>query len=148
MLKKEITYTDYDGNERTETHYFNLSKAEMLDMELFTEGGYANMLERVMKENDQVALIKLFKELVMKSYGKKSDDGRRFMKSQEILDDFMQSEAFSVFYMELATSSEAAAEFANGIMPADLRAEVEKIAPEGVTDLKTLAALKLGKEEA
>lgn len=148
MLKKEITYTDYNGNERTETHYFNLSKAEMLDMELFTEGGYVNMLERVIKENDQIAIIKIFKELVMKSYGKKSEDGRRFVKSQELLDEFMQSEAFSEFYMELATDSNAAAEFANGIMPADLRDQVEKVAPDGVTDLKTLAALKLGKEEA
>ena len=148
MLKKEITYTDYNGVERTETHYFNLSKAELLDMELFTEGGYVNMLERVVKENDQIAIIKIFKELVMKSYGKKSEDGRRFVKSQELLDEFMQSEAFSEFYMELATNSNAAAEFANGIMPADLRDQVEKVAPDGVTDLKTLAALKLGKEEA
>lgn len=148
MLKKEITYTDYNGVERTETHYFNLSKAELLDMELFTEGGYVNMLERVVKENDQIAIIKIFKELVMKSYGKKSEDGRRFVKSQELLDEFMQSEAFSEFYMELATDSNAAAEFANGIMPADLRDQVEKVAPDGVTDLKTLAALKLGKEEA
>lgn len=148
MLKKEITYTDYNGVERTETHYFNLSKAELLDMELFTEGGYVNMLERVVKENDQIAIIKLFKELVMKSYGKKSEDGRRFVKSQELLDEFVQSEAFSEFYMELATDANAASEFANGIMPADLREQVEKVAPEGVTDLKTLAALKLGKEEA
>lgn len=147
MLKKEITYIDYNGNERTEEYYFNLSKAELLDMELFTEGGYVNMLERVIKENNQVEIIKLFKELVMKSYGKKSDDGRRFVKSQEILDEFMQTEGFSEFYMELATDAEAAAEFANGIMPASIRAEVEKAAPEGVTDLKALAALKLGKEQ-
>lgn len=146
MLKKVITYTDYDGNERTETHYFNLSKAEMLDMELFTAGGYSNMLQRVIEEKNQVEIVKIFKELVLKSYGVKSDDGKRFMKSEEITKAFTETEAFTELYMELATDSEAAAAFANGIMPKDIQAEVKSKLPEGPMDIKDLAKLKLGKE--
>ena len=146
MLKKVITYTDYDGNERTETHYFNLSKAEMLDMELFTVGGYSNMLQRVIEEQDQIEIVKIFKELVLKSYGIKSDDGKRFMKSEEITKAFTETEAFTELYMELATDSEAAAAFANGIMPKDIQAEVREKLPDGPMDIKDLAKLKLGKE--
>lgn len=146
MLKKVITYTDYDGNERTETHYFNLSKAEMLDMELFTAGGYSNMLQRVIEEKNQIEIVKIFKELVLKSYGIKSEDGKRFMKSEEITKAFTETEAFTELYMELATDSEAAAAFANGIMPKDIQAEVREKLPDGPMDIKDLAKLKLGKE--
>lgn len=146
MIKKVITYTDYDGNERTETHYFNLSKAEMLDMELFTAGGYSNMLQRAIEERDQIELIKIFRELVLKSYGIKSDDGKRFMKSEEITRAFTETEAFTELYMELATDSEAAAAFANGIMPKDMQKLVEEKFPDGVADIKELAKIKLGKK--
>jgi len=146
MLKKVITYTDYDGNERTETHYFNLSKAEMLDMELFTAGGYSNMLQRVIEEKNQIEIVKIFKELVLKSYGIKSEDGKRFMKSEEITKAFTETEAFTELYMELATDSEAAAAFANGIMPKDIQAEVREKLPDGPMDIRDLAKLKLGKE--
>ena len=146
MLKKVITYTDYDGNERTETHYFNLSKAELLDMEMFTAGGFSNMLERVIEEKDQVEIVKIFKELVLKSYGIKSDDGKRFMKSDEITRAFTETEAFTELYMELATDSEAAAAFANGIMPKDIQQQVKEKFPEGPVDIKDLAKAKLGKE--
>lgn len=146
MIKKVITYTDYDGNERTETHYFNLSKAEMLDMELFTAGGYSNMLKRAIDEQDQVELIKLFREIVLKSYGIKSDDGKRFMKSDEITRAFTETEAFTELYMELATDSEAAAAFANGIMPKDMQDAVKENFPDGPVDIKELAKIKLGKE--
>lgn len=146
MLKKVITYTDYDGNERTETHYFNLSKAEMLDMELFTAGGYSNMLQRVIEEQDQIEIVKIFKELVLKSYGIKSDDGKRFMKSEEITKAFTETEAFTELYMELATDSDAAAAFANGIMPKDIQDDLKDKLPEGPVDIKDLAKMKLGKE--
>ena len=146
MLKKVITYTDYDGNERTETHYFNLSKAEMLDMELFTAGGYSNMLQRVIEEQDQIEIVKIFKELVLKSYGIKSDDGKRFMKSEEITKAFTETEAFTELYMELATDSDAAAAFANGIMPKDVQNDLKDKLPEGPVDIKDLAKMKLGKE--
>ena len=146
MLKKVITYTDYDGNERTETHYFNLSKAELLDMEMFTVGGYTSMLERVIEERDQVELVKLFREIVLKSYGIKSDDGKRFMKSEEITRAFTETEAFTELYMELATNSEAAAAFVNGIMPKDIQQQIKEEFPDGAVDIKDLAKAKLGKE--
>lgn len=152
MLEKKITYTDYNGVERTETHYFNLSKAEILDMELFTEGGFVNMLERLVEEQNQIELVKLFKELVLKSYGVKSDDGRRFIKSDEQTKAFTETEAFSQLYLTLAQDSEAASEFAIAIMPRDLQPKdgAVKSAAEGLTmgqpvDIRALAADKLGK---
>jgi hypothetical protein len=117
MLKKTITYTDYNGVVRTEDHYFNLSKAEIVDMENATPGGYSAMLQGIVDAKDQPALIKHFKELVLKAYGIKSPDGRRFIKSQAIREEFEQTEAFVELYMELVTNDKAAAEFTNGIIP-------------------------------
>lgn len=117
MLKKTIRYTDYNGVERVEDFYFNLSKAEIVDMENTTPGGYSAMLQGIVDAKDQPALIKHFKELVLKAYGIKSPDGRRFIKSQEIREEFEQTEAFVELYMELVSDDEAAAEFTNGIIP-------------------------------
>lgn len=117
MLKKTITYTDYDGVERTEDFYFNLSKAEIAEMELSTAGGLDKTINRIVAEQDGKRIIALFKDLVLKSYGKKSDDGRRFIKSQELRDEFSQTEAYSDLFMELATDADAAAAFVNGIVP-------------------------------
>ena len=117
MLKKTITYTDYDGVERTEDFYFNLSKAEIAEMELSTAGGLDKTINRIVAEQDGKRIIGLFKDLVLKSYGKKSDDGRRFIKSQELRDEFSQTEAYSDLFMELATDADAAAAFVNGIVP-------------------------------
>lgn len=117
MLKKTIVYTDYNGNERKEDFYFNLSKAEAVEMQLGTTGGLSKMIENIIAAQDTPALIKIFKELVLKSYGKKSDDGRRFIKSPEIAEEFSQTEAYSILFMELATDDVAAAEFVNGITP-------------------------------
>ena len=120
MLKKTITYTDYNGNERTEDFYFNLSKAEVMEMELSTTGGLAEMIKRVVATQDQPAIIKIFKDLILKAYGVKSADGKRFIKSAEISEEFSQTEAYSNMFMELATDDKMAAEFVNGIVPADL----------------------------
>lgn len=117
MLKKTITYTDYDGVQRTEDFYFNLSKAEIAEMELSTAGGLDKTINRIVAEQDGARIIALFKDLVLKSYGKKSDDGRRFIKNQELRDDFAQTEAYSDLFMELATDADAAAAFVNGIVP-------------------------------
>lgn len=117
MLKKTITFTDYDGNQRTEDFYFNLSKAEIAEMELTTAGGLEKMINRIVSEQDGQRIISLFKDLVLKSYGKKSDDGRRFIKNQELREEFSQTEAYSELFMELATDSDAAAAFVNGIVP-------------------------------
>ena len=123
MLKKSITYTDYNGTERTETFYFNISKAELMEMELGTTGGYAEMLQRIVDTQDAPSLIKIFKDLIFKAYGIKSPDGKRFIKSKELSEEFAQTEAYTVLFMELATNAEAGAEFVNGILPQDLVAQ-------------------------
>ena len=125
MLKKTLTYTDYNGVERTEDFYFNLNKAEILEMELGIKGGLAEMIQEVVAAQDAPAIIKIFKDLVLMSYGKKAPDGKRFIKNQELRDEFVQTEAYSILFMELATDADAAAKFVNGIMPGDL---VEKAA--------------------
>ena len=117
MLKKTITYEDYDGNKRTEDFYFNLSKAEILEMEMGVSGGMTQMLDRIIAEQDSEKIIKTFKEIILKAYGEKSPDGKRFIKSEELSTAFSQTEAFSQLFMELATDADAAAKFMNGIIP-------------------------------
>lgn len=121
MLKKTFTYTDYNGVERTEDHYFNLSKAEVMEMEMGTTGGLAEMIKKIVAAKDAPSIIKIFKDLILKAYGVKSDDGKRFIKSEEISAAFSQTEAYSQLFMELATDADKGAEFVNGIMPSDLR---------------------------
>lgn len=118
MLKKTITYTDYNGTERTEDYYFNLTQTEIMEMEIGTTGGLAEMIERIVNAKDAPAIMRVFKELILKAHGVKSDDGKRFMKSEEISTAFSQTEAYSILFMELATDEKAAAEFVNGIVPA------------------------------
>lgn len=120
MLKKTITYNDYNGTERTEDFYFNLSKAEIMEMEMGTTGGLAEMIQRIVAAQDVPAIIKIFKDLVLKAYGVKSADGKRFIKSEELSTEFSQTEAYSILFMELATDADAAAKFINGIVPADV----------------------------
>ena len=126
MFKKTMTYTDWNGVERTEDVYFNLSKAEILEMQLTTEGGFDKMLERMIKAKDTIALVKLYKQLILKAYGKKSEDGRRFEKSEEITREFIESPLYSDIYMELTLDDEKAQEFVRGIMPADLSKQVDE----------------------
>lgn len=118
MLKKTIKYTDYDSKEREEDFYFNLNKAELTEMEFSQDGGLTGLIERVVKEQDNKEIIKIFKDLVLRAYGIKSDDGRRFIKNDEVRDSFAQTEAYSELFMELATDADAAAAFVNGITPA------------------------------
>ena len=124
MLKKIITYTDYNGVERTEPFYFNLSKAELMEMELGVTGGMTEMLDKIIAAKDAPSLMKTFKEMIMKSYGVKSDDGKRLIKSEELSIAFTQTEAYSVLFMELITDDKAAADFVNGIIPNEIQAEV------------------------
>ena len=126
MLKETIKFVDFDGNEREEDFYFNLTKAELLQMELSVKGGFHTYVERIFKAQDTTELIRVFKELLDRSYGIKSDDGRRFIKSEEVLADFKQTEAYSELFMKLATDAEMASRFVNGIFPASLQAEVDK----------------------
>jgi hypothetical protein len=124
MIAKTITYIDYNDVERTEKFYFNLSKAEVMEMEMSTSGGLAEMIQRVVAAQDQPAIIKIFKDLILKAYGVKSPDGRKFVKSEELSLDFAQTEAYSQLFMELATDAEKAAEFVNGIVPADMAKQI------------------------
>lgn len=120
MLKKTIAYEDYNGVNRKEDYYFNLSKAEVMEMEMGTTGGMAEMIRRIVAAQDTPTLISIFKDLILKSYGEKSMDGKRFIKSKELSEAFSQTEAYSILFMELATDAGAASDFVNGIMPADL----------------------------
>lgn len=120
MIKKTITYKDYNGDERTETFMFNLTKAEILEMELTTIGGLEQLVNKIIETQDTKSLVKIFKELLCKSYGEKSPDGRRFIKSDELTKAFTETEAYSVLFMELATDSKAAADFVNGVIPDDI----------------------------
>lgn len=138
MFKKTMTYTDWDGVERTEDVYFNLSKAEILEMQLTTEGGVDKMIQRMVKAKDTVSLVKLYKELILKAYGRKSADGRRFEKSEEISREFTETPMFSDLYMELSTNDQAASDFIMGIMPRDLEAEVKKAMANPNNQLKVV----------
>lgn len=120
MIKKTITYEDYNGVTRTEDFYFNLSKAEVMEMEMSTAGGLAEKIQAIIAAQDSTEIVKVFKELILKSYGQKSADGRRFMKSQELRDDFEQTEAYSSLFMELSSDAKAAANFVNGITPSSM----------------------------
>lgn len=126
MYSKKITYVDYNGVERKETFYFNLSKAELLEMEMGTNGGYENFLKRIIETKDQAKLTQIFKEIILRSYGIKSDDGKRFIKNPMIVEEFTQTEAYSELFTELATNTESATAFINGIMPQALIAELNK----------------------
>ena len=117
MLPITKKYIDFNGVEREETFYFNLTKAELAEWELGVTGGLSKMVEKITAAKDVPALAKLFKELVLKAYGVKSDDGRRFIKSNELTTEFTQTQAYSDIYMELAQDDQKAAAFVNGIIP-------------------------------
>lgn len=117
MIKKTLTYTDFDGNERTEDFYFNLTQAEITEMEMSFNGGLIKTIEKIVSEQNAKAIIEIFKDLVLKAYGEKSLDGRRFVKNDEVKEAFSQTQAYSDLFMELATDADAAAKFVNGIVP-------------------------------
>lgn len=121
MLKKTIKYTDYNGTEREEVFCFNLTKAELMEMEMSTTGGLAEMIQSIVQTQDAPAIIKVFKDLILKAYGEKSPDGKKFVKVNDVgvplSIGFSQTEAYSQLFMELATDADKAAEFVNGIMP-------------------------------
>ena len=139
MLKKTITYTDFNGDQQTEDFYFNLSKSEIAEMELSTEGGLHAHLERIVASQNGGEIIKQFKEIIAAACGRRSEDGKRFVKSQEIRDDFFSSPAYDVLFIELLTDADKGAEFINGLLPQDLEGPVapnlEKSQPiEGETN--------------
>ena len=126
MFKKTITYTDYDGNERTEDFRFNLSKAEYVMVENSVIGGMSKEIERAMAMQNGPRILEIFKDLVDRSYGVKTADGRRFMKSPELLQEFRETEAYVNLFMELVTDPEAGKAFLRGVSPSDMIAELDK----------------------
>ena len=128
MVVKKIKYTDFNGVEREEEFMFNLTEAEITEMELTTDGGLSDSIKKIISAQDTPEIIKTFKMLLLKSYGEKSADGRRFIKSEELTEAFTQTNAYSQLFMELATDDKAAIAFINGIIPDSMR---ERVAENG-----------------
>lgn len=121
MLVKTITYTDFNGNPRTEEFYFNLTKAEVVDWVTTTEGyTYDDALREMVRKNNTKGIMQALREIIYTAYGEKSPDGRRFIKTEEVKSNFMDTEAYSVLFMELLSDSKAALDFCTGIMPKDM----------------------------
>lgn len=128
MIKWPITYTDFEGNQKTEEHRFALNRSELMEMNFSSSGGMQNMLQRIIDTNDTKKMIEIFKEFIMKSYGELSDDGRYFVKVKDghrLADDFSQTAAYDELFMQLATDSEKAADFINGIIPKEMQNQLE-----------------------
>lgn len=124
MLKKTIKYTDYNGNEREEDFYFNLNKSELTEMEYSSNGGLSTMLKRLVQEQNGSELIKILKEIILKAYGEKSDDGKHFRKSEEISKSFSETEAYNSLFMDVVSSPESAIEFIRGLLPNEVREQL------------------------
>lgn len=126
MLKRDITYETFDGEKITETFYFNMSKAELIELEVEFDEGLAKMLQNIIKTKNNKEIIRIFKRIILLSYGKKSEDGKRFIKSDEIREEFSQTQAYSDLFMELASDDKAAVTFLVGVLPKDMATEIEK----------------------
>lgn len=126
MIKETRTYVDYDGVERTEDFYFALSKAELAEMELSTDGGFEKLIDKIVKSKDNKKIVETFKDILLRSYGKKSDDGRRFIKSAELSKEFSETPVYSDMFIELATDEDKASKFINGIMPKDIKDQLDE----------------------
>ncbi len=126
MLKRVINYKDFNGKDVSEIFYFNLTRVELVDMEVSETEGLADMLRRIIETSDTQALVAEFKKLIQSAYGQKSEDGKRFIKTPELTREFVQSAAYDELFMELATDEKAASEFVTGIIPSDFVKEMQK----------------------
>ena len=129
MYIKEITYEDYNGEKVTEKFYFNFSRAELATMNLEVEGGLQNYIERITNTRDVPSLIKLFQDLILRSYGVKSDDGKKFIKVKDghkLSEDFAQTDAYSEYFMLLVQDDKEAEKFINGVIPKQILDEAVK----------------------
>lgn len=159
MLKKTIAYKDFNNEEVSEDHFFHLSKAELVELEMSHPGGLSEMLQNIIVSEDGKAIITEFKNIILGAYGKRSSDGRRFIKTQALRDEFESTEAYSTLFMELVTETDKAIEFVNGIVPSGLTEEAAKVtalaaAPELTEPEKTepevlnrVDILKMSQEE-
>lgn len=125
MIKKTIKFKDFNGNDRKEDHYFNMSEAELIEMEYAVKGGYNALIQQIIDHQDTPSIMKAFKEIIMKSYGKKSLDGERFEKSEEITNAFLQSNAYNTLFMEFMSDPESFASFLAGVIPKDLAEKLD-----------------------
>lgn len=142
MLKKTIKYTDYNGEEVVEDFYFNLNKAELIDLEMSADGGegLAEMLKRIVAEKNTGKIMRTFRSIICLSVGVRSEDGKRFIKTEEIVDEFMQTGAYSELLVELLQNPQAAVDFVNGIVPKDLSGKNAK--PTTETNLPVPATVR------
>lgn len=129
MIKLTKTYTDYMDNERTEDFRFNLTKTELMQMQMSADGGLENKIQQIINSKDQNQIMEIFKEIVIKAYGVISDDGKRFQKNDEIRQAFIESPAYDMIFMELATDAEAATKFIKGVIPKDMDPDTNKAIP-------------------
>jgi hypothetical protein len=120
MLKHTIKYEDFNGEEQIDLFYFNISKSEFIEMEVDYPGGFQNTIKTIVDQKDVKGLVKEFKKLILFAYGQKSEDGKRFIKSEKLSEEFSQTAAFQTLFMQLATDETVASNFINGLVPADL----------------------------
>jgi len=135
LLKKTITYKDFDGDEVSEDHFFHLSKAELIELEMSHQGGLSAALQKIVAAEDGASIIREFKKIILMAYGKRSDDGKRFVKTQALRDEFESTEAYSALFVELVTNTDSAIEFVNGVIPQNMAEEAAKVVN---TDLKVI----------
>lgn len=128
MLKKTITYEDFNGETVSEDFFFHLSKAELVELELSHQGGLSAALQRIVDAEDGKGIVQEFKNIILSAYGKRSDDGKRFIKNQQIREEFESTEAYSSLFIELVTDTDAAVEFINGVIPVGMAEEAAKLA--------------------
>jgi hypothetical protein len=126
MLKREIKYEDFDGNMVSDVFYFNLSQPELIELEVETTKGFGRLLQDIVESKDNKEIIARFKQIVLMAYGVKSEDGKRFIKSDQLKEEFSQTAAYSALFMELATNDDAAIIFLNGVLPREFRGEAGK----------------------
>jgi hypothetical protein len=127
VLKKTITYEDFNGETVSEDHFFHLSKAELVELEMSEQGGLSEALQRIIEAEDGKRIIAEFKNIILGSYGKRSADGKRFVKNSQLREEFESSEAYSTLFMELVTDTDKASEFINGVIPQGMAEEAAKI---------------------
>lgn len=141
MLKKTITYVDYNDQKRTEDYWFHLTKSELIELDASNEGGLETTIRKIVKETDTKRIVELVKNLVLKSYGEKSADGKRFVKSKEAAEAFMQTEAYSQLFVDLISDPDQMTAFFKGIIPQDVREQADKMAKENPEAIKPIEGI-------
>lgn len=130
MYKKTIAYTDFFGEEREEDFYFHFSEAELSKMELSTTGGISRFVEKIIQTKDNPKLVDMFEDFILSAYGEKSEDGRRFIKSDELSTAFKQTPAYSILFMQLITDADELARFINEVVPKNISEKMAESAKE------------------